>query len=199
MSTGYTSDAMECDMTFREFALRCTRAFAYVSEFRDEPLDKIFTKVPRRTFYQRKLKDAKKEKALFEEMSKDEKLAWAKNSLIEKLKVARKYMAQSKLENARLEKLLVEAKAFRPPTSEHIRYRDFMIEQLTGSLHDLSYALEDISKLEATNPIDVLIAREKSIDRDIAYYAESQNRDDNMVDMANKWIGAIIQSLPSDE
>ena len=193
MPTGYTADIYEGkDVSFKDFALKCARAFGACIEQRDDdPNDK--PKLIEKTedsYHIRRLNEAK----MWKKPTKAEFDAYVKkqtayyNERIDK---------QNKL-TVRYQKMLDKANAWTPPTREHEGLKKFMIEQLTGSLDfDCSndyYQRELNNVKQLTYNQYVKDMRDKN-KRDIEFYTNELKKDNERVDTRNEWISALYKSL----
>jgi hypothetical protein len=194
MPSGYTSDIYNGkDITFKDFALRCARDFGACMHQRDENYDikpKLREKDSNDSYHIEKINEAKKwvkpTKAEFDAYVV-EKTAYYNNQIDK----------QNKLK-ARYENILEQAKKWTPPTSEHKRLKEFMIEQLTQSMNfDCASDFNEQNLIEIKNltykkHIKDLQASNK---RAIKYHTEQLEREDDNIDKANKWITDLYNSL----
>ena len=193
MPQGYTTDIYEGkNISFRDFALKCARAFGACIEQRDDDLNdkpKLVEKT-NDNHSLRKINEAKlwkkPTKAEFDAYVKKQ-TAYCNKEIDEKNKLKASYL-----------KMLDKAKAWTPPTEEHEGLKKFMIEQLTGSLDfDCSnhYYEQELKKLQHYTYKEYVKDMSDSNKRDIAYYTEQLKKENERVDNRNEWISALYKSL----
>jgi hypothetical protein len=134
MPTGYTACIEDGNPTFREFALRCARAFGALIHMRDEPLDKPLE--PRKgddTYYRKRLEEAKERL----QEAKKVTLTKAKAYCIERFdKDVVEWTEREAERNRILAKyayMTARVMSWKPPTPEHTGLRDFMLSQIKDS------------------------------------------------------------------
>jgi len=149
MPTGYTAGVMEGTVTsFEEFARQCMRAF--VMHMRDDPWDTPYEAAKPSDYYQRETKVLTEEIAQLKKTDEDALWALAKTQMEASIKNYVLYIKESRVQNNRLDKMLVKVKAFVPPTEEHAHIRDFMVSQLSISFKKTHYFLDSIKELKKT-------------------------------------------------
>ena len=131
MPTGYTGELYERGQTFKDFTLRCARAFGALISMRDEGWDaQIPDKVEVPAFYAEQVKDAEEElvkaKAMTLEDAKKFLPARKKADSKDNKKAYEKEMVRYK----RFIAMREEVRAWTPPTPDHEGLKDFMLEQL---------------------------------------------------------------------
>lgn len=134
MPTGYT-DKIKDGITFEQFAMNCARAFGACIEMRDDPADKeIPDEFKPSDYHIKQIEEAKKNIKLLKNMSQKEKSEAAEKEYLDNVA----YHEKSRQENIDLlekyNSMLKCVKSWEPPTSEHIRFKEFMIEQIEGSI-----------------------------------------------------------------
>ena len=196
MPTGYTADVIEKNITFREFALRCMRAFGALVSLRDEDMRKVVTEVPLRDYHKKSLAKAKILLCAFNSLTpaiQADNAVLAIKESYERSKESRKRAIE---ENKRLNRMIAQVKKWKPPTPEHIRYKEFMLEQLTISLSDLKYYAVKKPNTSKKAIAAWIESRRSELERNVAYHAEYWAKDLKNNAEANAWIKAIIKSLP---
>jgi hypothetical protein len=82
--------------------------------------------------------------------------------------------------------------AWTPPTTEHQALKDFMIEQLTGSMKFDDFHWEPPHRLTGT---EWLAAEREKAKRDIEYYTQEVAKERERVRSANEWLQQLTGSL----
>ena len=192
MPTGYTSDIYDGkNVTFKDFALKCSRAFgACVHQRDDDPNDPPKFREVDVKYYEDKIKSAK----AFKKPTKaeyNEYLSKATKRIENQIKKNKKLAVD-------YTNLLNQAKAWNPPTKEHERFKEFMIEQLQTSLdHDCGteYYERELESIKTITYTEYCKEVKDSSNRDIKYYTEAMEKEKNSVTNSNKWLTNLIESL----
>lgn len=197
MPSGYTAILGEKeDMTLKEFALLCARAFGACVDMRDEPLS---TPIPEKfecdTFYQKKYEEAKK--VLDDFMALEDKVGYLEKTYDKYFDDEHKRHIQKSEEKAKLRdrysRMLFKVIKWTPPTKEHDDLRNFMIKQIHDSIEwDCSeYPLNLCSKEEWCN----VERKIKNFQKDVDYYHQEMIKEKERYDSRNKWIKDLRDSL----
>lgn len=195
MPTGYTA-AMLDGLTFQEYALSCARNFGALIEMRDEPMN---TPIPDK-FYpsdysKKRLQEAKEEFARLNDMTK---VAWQKeldkyfNTQVADFWDGKKKNAEAK---AKYEAMLKQARAYKPPTPEHLNFAQFLVSQITETI-DFDCKYWD-KKQEPTKPLleSFITDTLKHAQDNIIYYNKSHSEELVRTESRNEWIRALKESL----
>jgi hypothetical protein len=192
MPSGYTSDIYNGkEVTFKDFALGCARAFGACVMQRDDPADEKPKIMPEESYHTEELKKLKKfekpTKAQFDSYVK-ETIADCKKSIKEKNELKKRYSD-----------ILEKAKNWQPPTKEHERLKAFMIEQLTNSSSfdcgGLDYYEHEIKVVSAMTYKDYVTKKLTEHNRSIERHKEYEAKDINNIKQRNKWIKDLYDSL----
>lgn len=198
MATGYTA-AIKDGITFETFLLTCARAFGACITMKEEPLT---TPIPDKfepdTYNSRALTSAK------------ERLNTLKNISIKEaeLHAIREYRAAIKekeealtARNDLLQKyqdMLVEVKAWQPPSLNHLDLKEFMIKQITDSIafdcNPTSFYMNGTPQFTGQ---EWLTRETKKALHNIDYYATEQKKEIAKVEKQNLWLQQLRNSLPS--
>lgn len=200
MPTDYTAPIYEGkeDYTFEKFAMRCARSFGACVGLRDEPLDMVIDldkHFQPSDYYKKELERVEKEYKEFllnpptvDELSKEY------DEMVEKNK--KEYLArkeENEQRKARYLDMLFEAHAWVPPTPDHCKLKEFMIEQLERSLN-----------FDCSNYEPVTESREEYIEcrlstnrftREIEHYRESYQREVEVCNERREWVKQLMDSL----
>ena len=191
MPTGYTEDIYNGkDVTFKDFALKCARAFgACVHQREDNIDDPPRLKIADTSYYEEKLKKAK----AFKKPTKAEyNLYIAKET--EYLEIE---LAKNKKRIADYKAMLVNVKNWQPPTKEHFRFKEFMIEQLESSLYADSYEYyeRELKKLKRMTYKDYCDILKQDADCAVKSYTEEIEKEKARTEKTNKWLTDLFKSL----
>lgn len=136
MPTGYTADVQSGKVTeFRDFAMQCARAFGACITMRDDPSDApIPEKFEPAPYYANALKEAEAELERLRVMTIDQQDVAAREHNDLELASWRSREDERVLQRHRYEVMLEKAKAWTAPTEDHVKFREFMISQLSESI-----------------------------------------------------------------
>jgi hypothetical protein len=193
MPTGYTYPVAEGKITdFKKFALTCARAFGALIEMRDEPINAEIPEAFKPSSYNaERLEEARKRLAELQSMTAagaEKKATASFNRLMQAFEESRRGYAE---EDARMTAMLEAAKAWEPPTKDHIGLKDFMIEQLTESMHGEMNFGKPVKKSGA----DWLASEIAKAKEDIAYHTREQEKEVERTNGRTEWVQALRQSL----
>jgi len=198
MPTGYTAEIGTNDnLTFKEFTLKCARAFGACIMQRDDNLDELPKKQNPSTYHVDELNKAIKKLEHFKKTPKAKLLKELKQELIEfniKTKKSNKKYKKEKIElRNRYNKMLEHVNNWNCPTPEHEGLKKFMREQIEDSIRfdcgdyessELSYTPEEFYKEKL-----------KDLTCDIKHHEEGYNKEVELTNQRNKWITDLYQSL----
>lgn len=202
MATGYTGCIKDGSITFKQFALRCSRAFGALVTMRDDPMsDEIPDEIkPTNTYYEEKLKEQKAYLEELESMSDVEANQQARLEFDERQNYNKTRIAEIKDLEAKYKKMADEVSAWKPPTNDHLGLKSFMLEQLYTSL-DFDCSPRLIDMYEEALDVQVKPGKEWKQDeivkcmKDIAYYTEKHAKEIERCNKATNWIQALKKSL----
>lgn len=195
MPTGYTA-AIADGIDFKTFLLNCARAFGACVMLRDEPGggDKIPPEFTPSPYYAEALEKSRQRvialsamRAADQETAAAAAYAQAADDFAERRN--KRYSLRAKYEA-----MLEQAKAWNPPTPEHVGLRDFMVSQIEESIKfdcDGSY---DKPPVRLTGPAwfaEEMERAQKSLAYDTKAHAEELAR----VADRNAWIKALRESI----
>ena len=191
MPSGYTSDIYNGkEVTFKDFALGCARAFGACVMQRDDPADEKPKIMPEESYHTEELKKLKKfekpTKAQFDSYVK-ETIADYEKSIKEKNELKKRYSD-----------MLEEVNNWQPPTKEHERLKAFMIEQLTESKQwdcGGSFFESELTSLSAMTYEDYVTKKLAVYNGSIKYHKEYEAEDLDNIKQRNKWITDLYNSL----
>lgn len=195
MPTGYTADLHDGkDVTFREFALKCSRAMGAAIMQRDEDPNVEIKLRTVEDYYYENVDKAKS--ALAKALSRSTQF-WTDEQTkeIQQAKEYRKdYLEKQASMEERYNSMLAEVKAWIPPTSEHEGLKKFMIEQLESSIDfdctDWTPSVPE--RLDVAEYADKKIA---SLASSYRYAVDNLAKEQERVAGQNAWVIALKDSL----
>jgi hypothetical protein len=202
MPSGYT-DKIKDGISFQEFALRCARNFGGLIHMRDEEFDSKIT-LPSESgfdsnYHKGQLDEANKRLKELQTIDmnaykaeaikgRKEEIARIENAIKEKNELRGKYM-----------EMLMEVKAWRPPTEHHTGLKTFMTQQITDSISfdcDTTYYEEELVKLnEPVKVEDVLNKELEMLNNNIKYHTEKLEETEGRNDDRGAWLIDLVKSL----
>jgi hypothetical protein len=198
MPTGYTSEIGTKDnLTFKEFTLKCARAFGACIHQRDDASDILPQKQKVDNYHISQLNAAIKKLKTFKKTSKK----------VLRQKMERDFLKRNKELLISIEKthalqnkyklMLKKVNNWIPPSTEHDGLKKFMIEQIAESIKwdcSTSYQEEGLSR-EKESFEEHYVAELKSLEDDIKYHEKKYNEDVERTNKANRWIEELYNSL----
>jgi hypothetical protein len=196
MPTGYTAELVQNGQSFEDFVTGCMRAFGACVHMRDDSFDEKPKPPERSNYHTKALNDATKELKELKEIEDVE--GWARPILDEKITSAENYLEERKVVLKRIIEMIDKVKKWTPPTSDHVNFKNFMLEQLETTLNydgDVSYYENEIKNLKNTTPEQLYEARIDQVKWSVKYHTEEKEKEDNRIDGAGEWINAVYKSL----
>lgn len=205
MPTGYTSQIAE-NISFRKFALSCARNFGAAIALRDEDSDVLPNPEnvkfnSGKNYHENALAQAVADKEKLLSLPKDELqkqfLEWREKTISN----AQKRINEQRELRAKYEMMLSHVQNWTPPTEEHVNMKNFMIEQIRGSIGwdcNEKYELEEIEKAENSHQASYFWDKIKELDWSIKYHSEHRGEDDDRDSKRSEWIKNLIDSLPNE-
>jgi hypothetical protein len=198
MPTGYTDIiySSKGEVKFRDFALRCARAFGATIHQRDENLDSN----PRlREVYFYHAEQAEKDMAELNRLNHLNKHDIAQKIETEYQECCNDWERSCKKE-ARLlfeyTAMLANAEAWEPPTKEHKALKQFMIDQIKESIRcDTGFRMRQ-QKPQKPNTDKWLTNNIGWLEESILRHQQEQIKENERVANANKWLDDLVHSLP---
>jgi hypothetical protein len=198
MPTGYTSEIGTKDnLTFKEFTLKCARAFGACIHQRDDSSNTLPKKQEVDKYHLDELNSAIKKLKNFKKTSKK----------VLRQKMERDFLKRNKELLISIEKthalqnkyklMLKKVNNWIPPSTEHDGLKKFMIEQIAESIKwdcSTSYQEEGLSR-EKESFEEHYVAELKSLEDDIKYHEKKYNEDVERTNKANRWIEELYNSL----
>ncbi len=198
MATGYTAIIGEKeDVSFREFALKCSRAFGALVEMRDEPMDAPIPSEFKPSSYHKDV-FAKACKAFYGTigMRNDEAERLANENYVSQLESHSEYIQKDKNLSVKYGGMLAKVAKWQSPSSDHDSYRDFMISQLEESLqHDCGYNHDAPKKMTGAEYRSNLV---ESAKRDMDYHKKEFAEEVKRAKGRTKWVQDLVTNLPKD-
>jgi len=195
MATGYTKDVASGKVTdFKEYALLCARNFGACITMRDDPLSSEIPEFEVNPYCQRAVDSSVKALADFVLMSAGDREKMYREETVENLERTQTRIHEIKTELGRYEEMLDKALQYEPPTPEHEKYAEFLVEQLRTSIKwdcDLSY-YED-QKTPSFSEWKTL--KLESLSSSVNYAVKGLAEEKERVISRNDWVSQLKKSL----
>jgi len=197
MPTGYTWKLAEKGQSFRDFALDCARAFGALITMRDEPKSTPIPKTlkPRTDYYDKELLKSKVELRSLLAMNNKEKLEYGKKKKQEKINHFQECLAKTKLQNKRLRDMESKVQRWSPPTPDHDKFKEFMLQQINVSIRDTYFEEKTIEQASKEGPLEYYAKAVIEAKQSIEYFEEARAKELARTYENNEWIEQLRESL----
>jgi hypothetical protein len=194
MPTGYTSKLHDGEQSFEAFVWGCARAFGALVLMRDDNSDAPITE-DRLTdnYHERRVGECEAELAEWNTTTEEARCAlfdsWLTSEKSNRVASEAKRVAMK----ARYQATLDKARAWDPPSAEHVEFRKFMIEQLTKSI-DFDCSIYDPGPLPSFG--EWCATRSASLARSIEYSRDGMAKERERNESRLAWVRALKASVP---
>lgn len=204
MPTGYTSIIQESEETnsdklFRQFALQCARAFGALASMRDDKWDaEIPDEFVAGDYYKNEIAKHKTELAIARKRKMSEWDILAEKDYFEKTDHYNKEISKSFDLRAKYQTVLDKVYAFDPPTPEHVHYKEFMIEQIKGSIDfdcGSEYYTNELKSLKRLSAKEFKDQTIETIINSLKYDEENYAKEVESAKKRTAWVKALKKSL----
>ena len=193
VTTGYTQSVKDGTVTdFRTFALQCARAFGACVEQRDEAGNALPKLSVASDYHAVALAEAERRMTELEALTPEQVQERSQAAFAEAVQRHLERVREQGLEQARYAKMLDAVERWTPPTPEHQGLKDFMREQLCGSITFDHYKWEPP---KAESGADWIAKERESASRDMTYHREEGRKEAARVAERNAWITALYGAL----
>lgn len=198
MPTGYT-EKIKDGITFKQFALNCSRAFGALVSMRDDPMDKeIPTNLKFESFHEKSLEEAVKKREELLNMTPEQIIKSLEKEASYQKQYCIKQIEEKKELKIKYENMIREVENYTPPSQDHVEFKKFMLDQLTNSLKwdcDIEYHEKELQKLQTVS-VQQWIKHEIEIAEDIIkYHKKELEQDRENFKNRNLWITNLHKSL----
>jgi hypothetical protein len=198
MPSGLT-DKIGKGATFAEFALGCARQMGALIHMRDDASDAKITLPESSNYYQEELEKVRAKLTELKKISTDD----FKQQLIEERKSARDSVEEAINDKNKLRgqymQMLMEVKAWRPPTTDHNELKNMMIQQITDSISfdcDTTYEQERLEVFnESVNVSEAFNKQLENLQKDEQYFLDRLNQESDINSDRAKWVKDLVFSL----
>jgi hypothetical protein len=199
MPTGYTNNIKD-GISFKQFALQCSRAFGALIDMRDDPFG---TEIPDEIKISQyhiinRLKVYNEQLTKIQNMSEKDCQIEAINQYNTETRHLNGCIDESKKLRKNYEEMLEKVNNWTPPTSEHKDLKRFMVEQIQESIKfdcPISWYEDVIKKLKLLRGYDWQREQIESIKNSINYHSKEHEKEVERCEKRNEWIGQLKKSL----
>ena len=199
MPTGYTYSVQNGEVTeLKEFMLSCAKGFGAFIHMRDDGISSDIKYREVGEYYSRRLENTKREFEEFKLLSDEEIQKQLDESYERRAKEQKEGLKRFDEQKQRYLVMIDKVKEWIPPTEDHIKLKEFALEQLNSSLEfdcsdsSRNYYLQEPFKDTVE---EYRVYKIKSYLKDLEYYSKSYRDELESVEKANKWIRDLIESL----
>lgn len=199
MPTGYTYSVQNGEVTeLKEFMLSCAKGFGAFIHMRDDGISSDIKYREVGEYYSRRLENTKREFEEFKLLSDEEIQKQLDESYERRVKEQKEGLKRFDEQKQRYLDMIDKVKEWIPPTEDHIKLKEFALEQLNSSLEfdcsdsSRNYYLQEPFKDTVE---EYRVYKIKSYLKDLEYYSKSYRDELESVEKANKWIRDLIESL----
>lgn len=195
MPTGYTATLMAKGQDFRSFVLTCARGMGACVMQRDDPMDQPPAKQKPSDYHSKAITEASAKLAKLKSMTPEQQRAYGEDLRAKAIASARQGHIEAQEQQARLDRMAAQVKAWSPPTDDHQGLKDFMLEQIQVSSSG-DWAAKYVKEKEDKSPEAYFVDALSSAARDIKYHAAEHAKEMERTEGRNEWIEQLYKSLP---
>lgn len=193
MPTGYTADIAN-DISFKQFAMQCARAFGACVTMRDDPFDAEIPVFEPSDTYSKWCDEKRAELDVVMKMTDEEIIARQKADIE---KIANDNIERTKKnEVLRIKYLgmLSDVHNWVPPSEDHEGLKKFMIEQIEESIKFDCQSYQNKIP-DVIDPTEWRNGQVVEIKKDIARYAAMEVEEIERTNQRNRWVSQLKKSL----
>lgn len=195
MPTGYTAKLMEKGQDFRSFVLTCARGMGACVMQRDDPMDESPQKQKPSDYHIKAIAEAEKRLAKLKAMSPAKQREYGSDLRAAELTRLQQSQISEREQEARLERMEAQVRAWQPPTKDHGGLRDFMLDQIKISKHG-DWMAKYVREAEEKGADAYFVEDLSKAARDIDYPREEHDKEVARTNERNDWIDQLYKSLP---
>jgi hypothetical protein len=198
MPTGYTA-AIADGIDFKTFVLRCARAMGACITIRDDPNDKeIPEKFEPTTYHIKEIEKAEQRLAELANMNATQAETKARKAYEKEVNYHEEGIRKDIELRQKYTDMLLQVKAWQPPSSDHEHFQEFMVGQIKSSIeHDcgVKYHQDGLRQLKRLSGDEWLLKEKTSALRDLDYNTKENNKEIERTNGRTLWIQQLRESL----
>lgn len=196
MPTGYTAGLYEGEQSFEDFAWGVARGFGALITMRDDPSDApVPDEFQPSSYHRDAIQEAKDDLAALARMTDAEIMVEQSGKYHEAKQHRARYISDRQALGARYRRMLEKAIAWEPPTPDHVKFKETMVEQLEQSIEfdcGGSYAPALPEMLTADEYRTKVRAK---LEHDVAYHEAEYAKEVERAEQRTAWVRALRDSL----
>lgn len=196
MPTGYTAGISK-GQNFEDFIMGCARAFGACIMMRDEPHDKpIPEKFEESNYHEESYNESVAELTKLQKMTNDEADKESEKEYNQQMENQKKHLDRIDKQESLYESMLEKVNQWTPPSQDHVKLKEFMIQQIYISMDKGSmrryYSENKVVKLSGEQWKHQKI---KSAEHDIEYHMKEWMEETKRTADQNKWVKLLRDSI----
>lgn len=133
--------------------------------------------------------------ARWNKLSEKQKIEIVEKNRVESIKQCEKAKKKNLEENARLCSMRNKVVAWTPPTPNHKNLKDFMLEQIKISMHDLSYYTKEIINLQTRSTKSLIANKTEDLKDGVEYHKKELEKETIRYNGNNDWLEQLYKSV----
>lgn len=153
-------------------------------------------------YHKEKISDIEKKIEEVKQLSSDEIEQRKKQELQQEVKRYNEQIKKSKKVHKRLNRMLEDVEEWEPPTDNHNRFKEFMIEQIEKTIvFDImtDFYERELEKCESkiTDIVGGFYRKKRleSLNEDLKYHKREYKKDVERCESSNEWIAELMKAL----
>lgn len=197
MPTGYTAAVQSGEVTeLKDYILKCARNFGACMHMRDDPLNKSLQHRQPSDYHLKQLEKANEELKKYQQITDEEIQTAIDEYIIRENKYREDYINTKKKDKIKYEVMLEKVNAWQPPTKNHIKLKEFAIEQLESSIKfDCQVSAYEYEVIDIPTVDEYRSIRIEGALKDIKYHTKRYQEELKRCREVNTWIDNLIESL----
>ena len=196
MPTGYTAGVADGTVTeFKEYALICARAFGATIMLRDEPLSSEIPEFEPSDYHTKALERVESELRSLSSMDDQQLRDVHRKETNDRVKHANNAISENIQRRERYEAMLVKAKEYKSPSSDHNAFSKFLVSQLEESVPFDCNNDYWTGELEEVSFDEWKAKKVSNLKRDIGHHKKRHSEEVERTDSRNRWVRQLKESL----
>lgn len=194
MPTGYTAALCDGEMSFEDFVWRLARGMGAFVMMRDDSLN---AKIPERfepsDYNSKELAKAEKELKRIQALTIEECNEAAREEYLALKENFTEANKRTDKVRDRLQRMRSKVADWKPPTSEHVGFKEFMLEQLDSTIR-----FDGDCYVKMPEKINGMVWKARKLDalkHDVEYHTKAHREEVERTEGRNKWIAELRASL----
>ena len=184
--TGYTEKIESGYIeTGKEFLILCCRAFGFDMEHMSKEMPPAISPDP---YFKKRVESAEQDLEIALNMTLEEAKVLAEEEYKEMESLYKKSFDESIKTNQKYEEIREEILKWDPPTENHLRLKEFALEQIDRSIHSLYSLYEDALKNGMRSPSEYRLYHIKMCEERLARVKEMYEEHMESVNERNQWL-----------